>query len=153
MIVRYLTNQFNLDIGETMGVDIRIKSLKMNESKITLQIWDFVGEKRFQIMFPSYVRGSSAGIFMYDIANKISLNNIEEWLKIFKNINPQSPVIMVGGKSDLKEIRTVSKEMAISISKSHDLHYYFECSAKTGENIEMIFSKILNIIMEDLGFS
>lgn len=152
MIVRYLTDQFDLEIGETMGVDIRIKKLIINDTNITLQIWDFVGENRFRIMFPSYSRGSSGGIFMYDITNKISLNNLNEWLNIFKNINPQSPAIMVGGKSDLKDMRTVSTEEAISISKSNDFYDYLECSAKTGENIEIIFSKLLEKIMENAGF-
>jgi len=152
MIVRYLTDQFNIDIGKTMGVDIRIKKLEINEITVTLQIWDFVGENRFRIMFPIYARGSSGGIFMYDITKKTSLMNIDEWVSIFKNINPQSPVIMVGGKLDLQEKRAVSIEEAISISKSYDFYDYFECSAKTSENIENIFNKLLKKIMENAGF-
>ena len=152
MIVRYLTDQFDLEIGETMGVDIRIKRLKINDTTITLQIWDFVGEDRFRIMFSSYALGSSAGIFMYDITHKISLSNMDEWLQIYKNINPQSPVIMVGGKLDLLDIRAVSSEEAISISKSYDFYDYIECSAKIGENIEIIFNKLLNKSMENAGF-
>jgi len=152
MIVRYLTDQFNIDIGKTMGVDIRIKKLEINEITVTLQIWDFVGENRFRIMFPIYARGSSGGIFMYDITKKTSLMNIDEWVSIFKNNNPQSPIIMVGGKLDLQEKRTVSIEEAISISKSYDFYDYIECSAKTGENIENIFNKLLKKIMENAGF-
>ena len=152
MIVRYLTDQFNIDIGKTMGVDIRIKKLEINEITVTLQIWDFVGENRFRIMFPSYARGSAGGIFMYDITKKTSLMNIDEWVSIFKNNNPQSPIIMVGGKLDLQEKRAVSIEEAISISKSYDFYDYIECSAKTGENIENIFNKLLKKIMENAGF-
>lgn len=152
MIVRYLTDQFNIDIGKTMGVDIRIKKLEINEITVTLQIWDFVGENRFRIMFPIYARGSSGGIFMYDITKKTSLMNIDEWVSIFKNNNPQSPVIMVGGKLDLQEKRAVSIEEDISRSKSYDFYDYIECSAKTGENIENIFNKLLKKIMENAGF-
>lgn len=151
MIIRYITDQFDLDLGETMGVNIRIKKLKINDTKITLQIWDIVGEKRLKIMFPIYVRGSSAGIFMYDITHKISLNNIDNWLQIYKNINPQRPVIMVGGKLDLQQMRAVSIEEAMSISKTYDFYDYIECSAKTGENIGNIFNILICKFMENAG--
>ena len=151
MIVRYLTDQFNIDIGKTMGVDIKIKKLEINEITVTLQIWDFVGENRLRIMFPTYARGSSGGTFMYDISKKTSLIKIDEWVSIFKNINPQSPAIMVGGKLDLQEKRAVSIEEAISISKSYDFYDYIECSSKTGENIEIIFDKLFHKIIENVG--
>ncbi len=151
MILRYITDQFDLEIGETMGVDIRNKKLKINELTILLQIWDIVGQHRFRIMFPTYARGSSAGIFMYDITQKTSLNSIDNWLQIYKNINPQKPIVMVGGKLDLQEIRAVSNEEAITISKSYDIYDYIECSAKTGENIESIFNLLLQKIMENTG--
>ena len=115
MILRYIIDQFDLEIGETMGVDIRNKKIKINELKILLQIWDIVGQHRFRIMFPTYARGSSAGIFMYDITQKTSLNSIEHWLQIYKNINPQKPIVMVGGKLDLQEMRAVSIEEAMCI--------------------------------------
>lgn len=151
MILRYITDQFDLEIGETMGVDIRNKKLKINELTILLQIWDIVGQHRFRIMFPTYARGASAGIFMYDITQKTSLNSIDNWLQIYKNINPQKPIVMVGGKLDLQEIRAVSNEEAITISKSYDIYDYIECSAKTGENIESIFNLLLQKIMENTG--
>lgn len=151
MILRYIIDQFDLEIGETMGVDIRNKKIKINELKILLQIWDIVGQHRFRIMFPTYARGSSAGIFMYDITQKTSLNSIDHWLQIYKNINPQKPIVMVGGKLDLQEMRAVSIEEAMSISNSYDFYDYIECSAKTGENIESIFNLLLKKIMENTG--
>lgn len=151
MILRYITDQFDLEIGETMGVDIRNKKIKINELSILLQIWDIVGQHRFRIMFSTYARGSSAGIFMYDITQKTSLNGINDWLQIYKKVNPQKPIVMVGGKLDLQEIRVLSKEEAIRISKSYNFYDYIECSAKSGENIESIFNLLLKKIMENTG--
>jgi small GTP-binding protein len=136
-----------------MGVDIRVKRLEINDTKITLQIWDFVGENRFRIMFPSYARGSSGGIYMYDISQKTSLMNIDEWLNIFNSANPQTPVIMVGGKLDLQENRAVSIDEAMNISKSHDFYDYIECSSKTGENVEIIFDKLFHKIIENIDLT
>jgi len=136
-----------------MGVDIRVKRFEINDLRITLQIWDFVGENRFRIMFPSYARGSSGGIYMYDISHKTSLINIDEWVSIFKNINPQSPVIMVGGKLDLHENRAVSIDEAKGISKSYNFYDYIECSAKTGENVEILSDKLFHKIIENVDLT
>lgn len=133
-----------------MGVDIRIKKLDKNGDKITLQIWDFVGEEKFRILFPTYARGSFAGIYMYDISEKKTLNNIKEWIDIFNKNNTQIPIIMVGGKLDLKNIRTVSVEEATELSKSFKIYKYLECSSKTGENIELVFNTVVQVIMQNI---
>jgi len=52
-----------------LGVDFLLKAIKINDENIKLQIWDFAGEERFQFLFPSYIRGSSGAIFIYDITN------------------------------------------------------------------------------------
>lgn len=150
LILRYLTDQFNKDIGKTMGVDIRVKKLKKNDDMITLQIWDFVGEDKFRILFPTYARGSFGGIFMYDLTRKNTLNHIEDWVNIFKKNNIQVPIIMVGGKLDLQETRGVSIEEATSISNSYEIDEYIECSSKTGENIELLFNTLVQMILKNI---
>ncbi|TFG01399.1 MAG: GTP-binding protein [Promethearchaeota archaeon] len=157
LISRYLNDQFQKDIGKdmekSMGVDINMKKLVVDDIKISLQIWDLVGEERFKIMLPFYLRGSSGCIFMYDITREKTLNNIGEWLNIFKNstAGEQIPIIMVGGKSDLQEMRTISIEKAMSISKSHDFYDYIECSSKTGENVEVLFNTLIRLILKNAG--
>lgn len=138
---------------KSMGVDINIKNLIVDNINVSLQIWDLVGEERFKPMFPFYLRGSSGGIFMYDITRENTLNNIGEWLNIFKNSieTKQTPIIMVGGKSDLQEMRTISIEKAISISKSHDFYEYIECSSKKGENVEFLFNTLIRLIKKNAG--
>ena len=61
----------------------------------------------------------------------------------------QIPVIMVGGKLDLEEKRSVPKEEAIDLTKYHNLFNYIECSAKTGHNIEQIFIEITQAMLKN----
>ena len=138
---------------KSMGVDINHKNLVIDDIKVSLQIWDLVGEKRFRTMAPFYLRGSSGGIFMYDITREETLNNIGEWINIFNNSTDakQVPIIMVGGKSDLQEMRTISIEKAISISKSHDFYDYIEISSKMGENVEFLFNTLIKLIIKNVG--
>jgi len=56
---------------------------------------------------------------------------------------------MVGSKKDLEYKRAVSYEDAWTITESFDgIYDYIECSAKTGENVPLIFERLTNLIME-----
>ena len=49
---------------------------------------------------------------------------------------------MVGGKLDLHDRRSVYSKDAVDLAKTYELLDYLECSAKTGENVEIIFYKL-----------
>lgn len=139
-----------------MGVNLNTKNVYIEGYSINLQIWDFVGEERFKILLPSYARGTFGGIFMYDISNKSSLINLNEWILLFKNkvVEPkrQIPILIVGGKLDLYAKRKVNLEDAYSLSDSYDIFGYIECSAKTGENVEKVFLTLITEIMKSSSF-
>lgn len=152
LINRYFTGLFKADSSLTIGVDFHIKKLIVNETRVSLQIWDFAGEERFRFLLPSYVVGASAGIFMYDITRYSSLKNFEDWITIFKNgyvgNRKQLPVIMVGGKLDLQFKRAVSSKEAFEIAREHNLYGFVECSAKDGRNVDDIFYETAKLMIQ-----
>ena len=156
LVRRYLTSVFTDDSTMTIGVDFHVKTLEVKGRKVALQIWDFAGEERFRFLLPSYVRGASGGIFMYDITRYSSLKNMEEWLNILKGSvekeEKRVPLLMVGGKLDLEHKRSVPMEETIKMAKTHDILEIIECSAKTGRNVEQIFESISRIMLEKAGF-
>jgi len=139
-----------------MGVDISIKKVVIENIKVTLQIWDLAGDERFRFLLPIYGRGASGGIFMYDITRASSLNNFDNWLNLFKQDvsgnETDIPIIMVGNKLDLLNMRTVSIEDAIKSSRYHNILGFIECSAKTGENVILIFNALTLAIMKKASF-
>lgn len=154
IIHRFLTNRFEVDMKLTLGADIATKDMLINNYKIKLQIWDFSGEARYKTLLPAYTLGSSGGIFMYDITKKSSLNNIEEWIKIFKknlkNEEIRIPIFVVGGKKDLDYYREIPFKHAEKIAQTHSLYDIFECSAKSGENVKNIFEFLTYKMLENI---
>ncbi len=155
LVNRYLTKVFDEDIKMTVGADFYVKDLEVDGKKVVIRIWDFGGEQRFKVLLPSFAKGADGGIFMYDITRYTSVKNIDDWLSIFeKNVREkqiQIPIIMVGGKIDLQEKRSVETEDAVELSEKHNLQGYFECSSKTGDRVEDIFESITRKMMKYKG--
>lgn len=136
----------------TIGADFSIKNVELDGKQVTLRIWDFAGEERFRVLLPSFAKGADGGIFMFDITRYSTIKDINDWLSIFEyfvsDTQMKIPIIMVGGKLDLEEKRSVEIEEAMELSRNYGLHAYFECSSKTGENVEQIFDFIAKKMLE-----
>lgn len=156
LVNRYLTGVFKDHLKITIGVNFYVKKLEFNDKIVTLQIWDFAGEDRFRFILPSYLLGAAGAVFMYDITRFSSFRNFHNWMEVFKEGNKRNeaeiPLLMVGSKKDLDYKRAVSYEDAQAIVKSFDgIYEYIECSAKTGENVLLIFEKLTELMMKKQG--
>jgi len=149
---RYLTGYFEEDIKLTMGAELFVKYVTIEKIRVVLQIWDFGGEDDFKFLLPLYSKGSSGGIFMFDLSNKASLNRIAEWIELFKNSSEHdeklSPVLMVGGKLDLQGQIAITESEAQRIAKENNLYKYIECSSKTGANVQNVFETLIRDILK-----
>lgn len=135
----------------TIGVDFFTKKIRINDKKISLQIWDFGGEERFRFLLPTYTKGSNAAYFLYDITSKNSLDSIGDWLEIVRENAGNIPIILVGTKLDLEEYRQVDYSYAEKIKEKFALAGHIEVSAKTGKNIEESFKMMVKILMKQIG--
>ena len=150
---RYLKGYFEEDIKITMGAEIFVKFLQIEEKRVVLQVWDFGGESMFNFLLPLYSRGSSGSIFMFDLTRVETLDRVEDWLDCFKqDLSSEMkdiPIVLVGGKLDLKDQINISQKEAEVITQQYNLFDYIECSSKTGENVELIFEALLRRILKD----
>ncbi|TFG26642.1 MAG: hypothetical protein EU532_09400, partial [Promethearchaeota archaeon] len=89
----------------------------------------------------------------FDLTRYSSIRNLSDWIEVFnkgsKNYDNKIPLIMVGGKLDLDNKRSVETEHAIELAERNNFNDYIECSSKTGENVEEIFKRITKVMLEN----
>jgi len=152
LVNRFVDGRFEFDLKPTIGAAIFVKTIELYNKVIKLQIWDFGGEERFHFLLKSYAYGSFGGIFMFDLTNAYSLNEIYEWISIFRGSLDhnfkEAPILLVGGKSDLGNQRIFDSDEIKSYLTSLNLFDYIECSSKTGEHVTFVFETIVSKIIE-----
>jgi len=82
---------------------IRIQ-VKTNIGDIYIDLWDTAGqENRGGKLRDAYLKGADGVLLFYDVSEKKSATNIPDWLNQIKKISPNTPVAVLGNKSDKLE--------------------------------------------------
>ena len=123
IFTQYVDNSYSDLTFSTMGVDFKIKTLKINNKYIKLQLWDTAGQERFKTLTRSYYRGSHGIIIVFDITNRDSFNNIRNWLYEINNHSENICNILVGNKIDLADKREITYKEAKDFEDIHNLIY------------------------------
>lgn len=145
ILERYCDKYFSDTYASTIGVDFNIKNVMLNGKYTKLQIWDTAGQERFRTITTFYYRGTDAVIITFDLTKIATFNKLSEWLIELKNYVLHNNFILVGNKSDDAD-REVDSELIMKFAKDNDLHY-IETSAKKNVNIDLIFTTIVSIII------
>ena len=143
LLLKFTDGAFSDQATATIGAEYKEKEITLNNRKIILQIWDTSGQERFHSLTQNFYRGSDGILFVFDVTNKESFHNLEYWLNEAKEDDVKK--ILIGNKIDLPS-RTISKERMENLGKRYNLKS-FETSAKTGENVEKIFTEIAELIL------
>ena len=145
-IIKYTDNYFSETSVATIGVEFKEHEINFKNKKIKLQIWDTSGQERFRSITETFYRGADGVLFVFDVTNKDSFDNMKMWLMDDHIVNLDAKKILVGNKIDLVDQRVVNKESMDKYLQSKNMNS-FETSAKTGENVGQIFEEITELIL------
>ena len=142
ILLRYADNIFNDKYIPSLGVDFRFKNIVTDNIKVKMQIWDLLVDERLMGIRSSFVKDPHGIIIVYDITSKESFDNIKYLIEdIRRYIDPKTPIMIVGNKLDLSDIRQVSEDELKVLATEYNV-IYIECSAKMNINIDKIFEEI-----------
>mmetsp|Transcript_28765 Transcript_28765/g.48524 ORF Transcript_28765/g.48524 Transcript_28765/m.48524 type:complete len:276 (+) Transcript_28765:144-971(+) len=150
LVLQYAHEEFTSNFVTTIGIDYKIKLLKLGKTKIKLQIWDTAGQERFRTITTSYFKGADGIMLVYDLTDRESFENIVVWAKdIREHADPHVGIILVGNKKDLTSQREISYDEGLQLARRMNVHFY-EVSAKVGDNVTKAFESIADTIKDDM---
>ncbi|KAL8046786.1 hypothetical protein ABFS82_08G201300 [Erythranthe guttata] len=141
LLTQFTNERFQPVHDLTIGVELGVKVVEIDNKKIRLQSWDTAGQETFRSITRSYYRGAAVAVLVYDITRRETFNHLAGWLEdVRKNGNANSTVILIGNKCDLFQRRAVSIEEGEQFAKENGL-IFMEASAKTAQNVNHAFIK------------
>ena len=148
ILLRFSDNIFNDNFLPTIGVDFKIRTFDLQSKTIKMQIWDTAGQERFKTITSSYYRGAHGVILVYDITDRQSFKDLDNWLlETEKHASEDIVKILVGNKNDLESSRVVTYNEGKNYAVNNGMEF-IETSAKGNINIEEAFFTIARKIKE-----
>ena len=146
-LLKYTDQNFQEIHVATIGLDYRLKSLKLKSGKeVKLQIWDTAGQDRFRAITRNYYKGSHGILLLYDVTNIRTFENVKNWVSQIKEEASNDVIIyIVGNKIDMEKERKVLIEEGKDLAEELGLPFA-ETSAKKGININETFMDLVEKI-------
>ncbi len=152
LISRYANGIFKEEYLATVGLDYYNKQDTINNLNVLVKLWDTAGQERFKSLTPNYFRNAEGVVIVFDVTNLETFENLKYWISSIKsNLGEKNiiiPIIIIGNKIDMNDMRDINKEEAGKFAKEND-YKYFEASAKTGEGVDEAFREIVNQILDN----
>jgi len=154
ILSRYVHDRFRIDTHTTIGVEFTTKTIQVElegrMANVKLQIWDTAGQERYRSITSAYYRGAIGCLLVFDVTKRASFEHVSEWLhELRDHSSGETRVLLVGNKVDLRHLREVPTDEAISFAKDNGLSF-IETSAQSGHNIEQAFVQLVTEVIKDM---
>jgi hypothetical protein len=144
LVKQFISKQFGEKYKTSVGVSISTKDIYINNTDITLVIWDIAGFEQ-DGHYTHYLRGVHGLIWVVDGTEPESLKILDIIKKSLPEIT-ELPSVCFINKCDLTDEWKLNQTDIEQLKTFNDSIY--NTSAKTGENVENGFIKLAEILLD-----
>ena len=149
IINRYYENKFTFNTMTTVAMNFVSKKLFLNQKKIIANIWDTAGQERFKSVNKLFIKESDIVIFVYDITNKTSFENLQFWYKFIIDELGESPYFaLAGNKIDLYENEEVTEEEGEKLANEWDANFGLISAKEDNNGVSTFFEDTIKKYLE-----
>lgn len=146
LIRRIVEDSFSDTYKVSIGVHITKKTIKISgDSSVSLVLWDLEGTDQLEQIRSSYLLGTHALVYVFDVSRPSTFKNIERDLAKIKQKKSGIPIRVVGNKEDL-----ITTSKAAELLRDHKVPYDYLTSAKTGNQVDDLFERLAKMLIPDV---
>ena len=148
LALRATEGVFKENLGTTVPLSICNFNVKINETKIGLQIWDTCGQEKYRALIKGYYNNSSLAIIVYSVTDKDSFDDVTVWYKLLKENLSDCKIFLIANKVDSPD-RVITTEQGNKCRNDFNFDLFMETSAKSGFNAQELFINAANILKRE----
>ena len=153
LVRRFVHNRFDDKYLSTIGVKVSRKSVvvpyESQITELTMLIWDLAGSEEFTHARTSYLRGIAGAVLVADLTRADTLERLNRYIEVVRQVNPQVQLVLAANKSDLTEQHELSPEHIHEFATHIDIPYCIT-SAKEGDEVDILFRQLANLLVAQL---
>ena len=160
LLISYTTNAFPGEYLPTV-FDNYSANVMVEDTVINLQLWDTAGQEDYKKLRPLSYPQTDVFIICFSLVSPTSLENVENmWVPEVKEHCPNTPYILVGMKSDLRDEfpqhadefkskgwEAVPKEKGEEMKRKIAAQDYVECSALKQFHLKEVFESAVKVVL------
>ncbi|XP_052750468.1 ras-related C3 botulinum toxin substrate 1-like [Galleria mellonella] len=159
LLISYTTNAFPGEYLPTV-FDHYSANVMVDGKPINLGLWDTAGQDDYDRLRPLSYPQTDVFLICFAIDNPTSLSNVRtKWYQEVKHHCPNTPIILVGTKLDLRDdketienlkegkLAPVTYPQGFDMSKEINAVKYIECSALTQKSLKTVFDEAIRAVL------
>ena len=145
LVGRYVYDSFEGDYLATIGTDIHVKMVTVDETIVKLVIWDIAGQDNFAQLRRAYYMNASGAFFVFDTTRPDTIERVDEWLNALFTVTGKIPLVLLENKVDLES--AIEDAVKADVKEKHSVPI-IPTSAKEDTNVEEAFREMTRDILE-----
>lgn len=128
----------------------------------TLSLWDSAGHKDYDRVRPLLYPESNLCVICFSVIDRNTYENVQtKWMPELKQHRPNTPILLVGTKTDLRDDDTelrrlsehnnspVSQVSGEELARRINAVKYIECSARTQNGVKNVFQEAAKCVIQN----